>query len=184
MPCERHEKPARVPVIVQYWRSFQHLEASGRYSQDPHLAAWRNYYRRNARTGIWHETYLVSAGPFETINGNMPPSASARPADSSPYRVQHGSTTDQASRLRRGAQHLGGRGELGRRTDDGPGSRPLPARERHGARRSRGRTKRPGGADEQPRGRGLTPRRGAASRGRGAAAPSAHQRSWAHPSPR
>jgi hypothetical protein len=61
------------PVIVQYWRSFEHLEAFARDQDDPHLAVWRNYYRRNARTGIWHETYLVGAGQYEAIYGNMPP---------------------------------------------------------------------------------------------------------------
>ena len=39
-------------------------------------AAWRNYWQRvgkDARTGIWHETYLVRAGEYEAIYGNMPP---------------------------------------------------------------------------------------------------------------
>ena len=27
----------------------------------------------SARTGIWHETYLVRAGEYEAIYGNMPP---------------------------------------------------------------------------------------------------------------
>lgn len=64
------------PVIVQYWRSFDHLEAFAKDSSDPHLAAWRNYWRRvgaSARSGIWHETYLVRAGEYEAIYGNMPP---------------------------------------------------------------------------------------------------------------
>lgn len=61
-----------LPVIVQYWRSFEHLEAFARDRDDPHLAAWRNYYRRNAQTGIWHETYLVRAGEYEAIYGHMP----------------------------------------------------------------------------------------------------------------
>lgn len=62
--------------IVQYWRSFEALEAFARNTDDPHLAPWRNYWRRvgrSGRTGIWHETYLVRAGEFETIYGNMPP---------------------------------------------------------------------------------------------------------------
>jgi len=65
-----------LPVIVQYWRSFDHLEAFARDSADPHLAAWRNYWRRvgtSSRTGIWHETYLVRAGEYEAVYGNMPP---------------------------------------------------------------------------------------------------------------
>lgn len=64
------------PTIVQYWRSFEHLEAFARDEGDPHVAAWRAYWRRvgrSDRTGIWHETYLVRAGQYEAIYGNMPP---------------------------------------------------------------------------------------------------------------
>jgi Domain of unknown function (DUF4188) len=63
-------------TIVQYWRSFAHLEAFAKDTDDPHLEVWRNYWRRvgkSARTGIWHETYLVRAGEYEAIYGNMPP---------------------------------------------------------------------------------------------------------------
>src|SRR6201995_1778339 len=62
--------------IVQYWRSFEHLEAFARDEDDPHLAVWRTYWKRvgaSGRTGIWHETYLVRAGEYEAIYGNMPP---------------------------------------------------------------------------------------------------------------
>jgi hypothetical protein len=65
-----------LPTIVQYWRSFEHLEAFARDNDDPHLAAWRNYWRRvgkQPRSGIWHETYLVRAGEYETFYGNMRP---------------------------------------------------------------------------------------------------------------
>ncbi len=65
-----------LPTIVQYWRSFDHLEAFARDDADPHTAAWRNYWRRvgkDDRTGIWHETYLVRAGEYEAIYGNMRP---------------------------------------------------------------------------------------------------------------
>jgi hypothetical protein len=64
------------PTIVQYWRSFEHLEAFARNADDPHLDVWRNYWRRvgkSSRTGIWHETYLVRAGEYEAVYGNMPP---------------------------------------------------------------------------------------------------------------
>src|SRR5690348_2300479 len=64
-----------LPTIVQYWRSFEHLEAFAKDKSDPHLAAWRNYWRRvgkSDRTGIWHETYLVKAGRYEAVYGNMP----------------------------------------------------------------------------------------------------------------
>ena len=65
-----------LPFIVQYWRSFEHLEAFATDTSDPHLAVWRRYWRRvgkSGRTGIWHETYLVRAGEYEAIYGNMPP---------------------------------------------------------------------------------------------------------------
>ena len=62
--------------MVQYWRSFEHLEAFARDQDDPHLAVWRRYWKRvgaSDRSGIWHETYLVRAGEYEAIYGNMPP---------------------------------------------------------------------------------------------------------------
>lgn len=64
------------PTIVQYWRSFDHLEAFAKDRDDPHVAVWRNYWRRvgkSGRTGIWHESYLVRAGDYEALYGNMPP---------------------------------------------------------------------------------------------------------------
>lgn len=62
--------------IVQYWRSFEHLEAFAKDTDDPHLEAWRQYWRRVGKrnhVGIWHETYLVRAGEYEAVYGNMPP---------------------------------------------------------------------------------------------------------------
>jgi hypothetical protein len=63
-------------LIVQYWRSFEHLERFANDADDPHVAVWRRYWKRvgnRAGTGIWHETYLVRAGEYEAIYGNMPP---------------------------------------------------------------------------------------------------------------
>ena len=64
------------PTIVQYLRSFEHLEAFARDKDGPHLDVWRQYLRRlgrDTRTGIWHETYLVAAGQYEAVYRNMPP---------------------------------------------------------------------------------------------------------------
>ena len=63
-------------TVVQYWRSFEHLERFANDKDDPHVAVWRNYWKRvgtSSRTGIWHETFLVRAGEYEAIYGNMPP---------------------------------------------------------------------------------------------------------------
>jgi Domain of unknown function (DUF4188) len=67
--------------FVQYWRSFDDLERFAQDDDDPHLATWRAYWKRvgrSGRTGIWHETYLVRAGEYEAVYGNMPPSGLAK----------------------------------------------------------------------------------------------------------
>jgi hypothetical protein len=60
---------------VQYWRTFEHLEAFAKDKDDPHLEPWRKFWKRvsDGRTGIWHETFLVRDGEYEAIYGNMPP---------------------------------------------------------------------------------------------------------------
>jgi hypothetical protein len=68
--------PFLLGTIVQYWRSYEDLERFANDADDPHLAAWRNYWKRvgkDVRTGIWHETFLVRAGDHEAIYVNMPP---------------------------------------------------------------------------------------------------------------
>jgi Domain of unknown function (DUF4188) len=63
-------------TIVQYWRSFEHLERFAADRDDPHASAMRQYWTRvgkTSRSGIWHETFLVRAGEYEAIYANMPP---------------------------------------------------------------------------------------------------------------
>jgi hypothetical protein len=68
----------RGPTVVQYWRSFEDLERFARSPDDPHRAAWKMFYQlvgndgSDGSVGIWHETYLVSAGGFENVYVNMP----------------------------------------------------------------------------------------------------------------
>lgn len=62
-------------VFISYWRSFEQLERFARDPDDPHLEAWRQFNRAigtDGSVGIWHETYLVQAGHYEAIYGNMP----------------------------------------------------------------------------------------------------------------
>ena len=64
------------PAIVQYWRSFEQLAAYAAGKTNAHLPAWKAFNQRtgsNGDVGIWHETYLVKAGQYETIYNNMPP---------------------------------------------------------------------------------------------------------------
>jgi hypothetical protein len=63
------------PVLVQYWRSFDHLERYARRPDARHLPAWTRFNQRvrdSSDVGIWHETYRVRAGEYEAIYGNMP----------------------------------------------------------------------------------------------------------------
>ncbi|MEA2270511.1 MAG: hypothetical protein QOD55_1020 [Solirubrobacteraceae bacterium] len=63
------------PTLVQYWRSFEHLERYARDAGAEHLPAWSEFnqlLRGSGDVGIWHETYRVRAGEYETIYGDMP----------------------------------------------------------------------------------------------------------------
>src|SRR4051812_34077397 len=64
-------------IIVQYWRSFDHLERYARDRNALHWPAWVEFNRRMKDTrgdvGIWHETYKVRAGEYEAIYSGMPP---------------------------------------------------------------------------------------------------------------
>jgi len=63
-------------VIVQYWRSFDHLEAYARSKGNEHLPAWKAFNaslgKSRGDVGIWHETYKVRAGEYEAIYSGMP----------------------------------------------------------------------------------------------------------------
>jgi Domain of unknown function (DUF4188) len=65
----------RGPLVVQYWRSVEQLEAFAKEASLPHHPAWRAFNRRigsSGEVGIWHESYTVHAGGWETLYGNMP----------------------------------------------------------------------------------------------------------------
>jgi hypothetical protein len=63
--------------MVQYWRSFDHLERYARDRDALHWSAWVDFNRclKDARgdVGIWHETYKIRAGDYEAIYSGMPP---------------------------------------------------------------------------------------------------------------
>jgi hypothetical protein len=62
-------------VVVQYWRSFEQLEAYAKQRDLAHLPAWQAFNKAigsNGDVGIWHETYVIAPGRFETVYNNMP----------------------------------------------------------------------------------------------------------------
>lgn len=65
----------RSPLIVQYWRSFEALEAYATDRSRQHLPAWQAFRKAvgdGGDVGIWHETYAVEEGAWEAVYGNMP----------------------------------------------------------------------------------------------------------------
>jgi len=61
--------------LIQYWRSTEDLERFARSPQETHLKAWQRFNKsvgKDGSVGIWHETYEVAAGRYETIYANMP----------------------------------------------------------------------------------------------------------------
>ena len=63
-------------VIIQYWRSYDQLEAYARSHDNQHWPAWVDFNQRmkdsRGDVGIWHETYVVKPGGYETVNSGMP----------------------------------------------------------------------------------------------------------------
>ncbi|GAB4415598.1 MAG: DUF4188 domain-containing protein [Bacteroidia bacterium] len=65
---------SRSPILIQYWRSFEHLEHYAKDRAGAHYPAWKAFNQaigQNDDVGIWHETYRVSQ--YENIYVNMPP---------------------------------------------------------------------------------------------------------------
>ena len=65
----------RTTIMVQYWKSFEHLESYAKSKTSNHLPAWAAFNKNisnNGDVGIWHETYLSKKGKFETVYNNMP----------------------------------------------------------------------------------------------------------------
>jgi hypothetical protein len=65
----------RRAMLVQYWRSFEQLEAYARSKDAAHWPAWVKFNKRvgsSGDVGIWHETYLVPAGAYDSVYNNMP----------------------------------------------------------------------------------------------------------------
>jgi hypothetical protein len=68
-------------IMVQYWRSFDHLERYAKDSARLHRPAWAAFNRAiagNGDVGIWHEAYRVRPGDYECVYNNMPPFGLAR----------------------------------------------------------------------------------------------------------
>jgi hypothetical protein len=62
-------------MLVQYWRSVDHLQAFATARDQLHLPAWQRFNKAvgsNGDVGIWHETYEIAPGRYENVYNNMP----------------------------------------------------------------------------------------------------------------
>lgn len=72
----------RGAALVQYWRSFEHLEHFARDPKASHLDAWKHFNRAvgaGGSVGIWHETYVVQANQYECVYAIERTASSLRP---------------------------------------------------------------------------------------------------------
>jgi len=61
------------PILIQYWTSFDALEAYARNNQARHFPAWGMFMTKvgmDGDVGIWHETFEINR--YECVYGNMP----------------------------------------------------------------------------------------------------------------
>lgn len=62
-------------MLIQYWRSYESLEAYAAARDRAHLPAWAAFNKAigsNGDVGIWHETYRITPGCYENVYANMP----------------------------------------------------------------------------------------------------------------
>ena len=90
-------------VIVQYWRSFDDLEAYARNKKHLHLPAWTAFHHRigfsSGDVGIWHETYRIAPGQYKTLYGSMPVFGLGKVGRLVPVDAQRNSARDRHAHL-------------------------------------------------------------------------------------
>jgi hypothetical protein len=88
-------------TLIQYWRSFEHLEAYARSHDHEHWPAWLAFNKRMGASrgdvGIWHETYQIRAGQYEAIYSGMPPTGLGQFAELKPASGAHDSARGRIS---------------------------------------------------------------------------------------
>jgi hypothetical protein len=60
---------------IQYWRDLESLQAYASAKERKHKPTWVMFAKKlfkNAAAGVWHETYQIKAGCYESIYVNMP----------------------------------------------------------------------------------------------------------------
>ncbi|REB08868.1 DUF4188 domain-containing protein [Sporosarcina sp. BI001-red] len=89
----------RTTAMIQYWRSLDDLLA---YSKNgKHLKAWKKFNRltaNNDAVGIYHETYILSKGQYESVYVNMPQYGLGNAAEHMPITLEQQTAKKRLSR--------------------------------------------------------------------------------------
>jgi hypothetical protein len=97
-------RAGRTLVAVQYWESFDALDAWARDHSLPHRGPWQRYLREalgDDAMGLWHETYLASPGSWEGVYVNMPPWGLAAGVEAVEMRTTRGSARERLRERRK-----------------------------------------------------------------------------------
>ncbi|MEW9675549.1 DUF4188 domain-containing protein [Lentibacillus sp. L22] len=95
----------RTTLMIQYWQSTEDLLAYAK--GEKHLAAWKNFNQQvdnNEAVGIYHETYPVDKGKYETLYRNMPQHGLGKAIKHIPITPE---TISARKRLHRDIKHSG-----------------------------------------------------------------------------
>ena len=106
------------PWMVQYWRSFDHLIAYARNHDANHYPTWIKFNKQigsSGDVGIWHETYLVKDGQYETFYNSMPPMGLGKFAELLPAVGRSGSARSRVGAVESDDAPISPEGEV--RTD-------------------------------------------------------------------
>ena len=90
----------RTTVMVQYWKTFDHLENYAKSKSSIHLPVWAAFNKKigsNGDVGIWHETYLCQKGNYECVYNNMPKFGLAKAGNHIPATGKFKSARDRVS---------------------------------------------------------------------------------------
>ncbi len=88
----------RTTIMVQYWKSFEQLEAYAKNRDANHLPVWSKFNKNigsNGDIGIWHETYLLKPEHFESIYNNMPIFGLAKAMNAVPAKGKYKTASDR-----------------------------------------------------------------------------------------
>lgn len=82
----------RTTLMVQYWKSIDHLLEYSQNKNTRHTSAWLNFndkIRKSGDVGLWHETYISKKGNYECVYTNMPRFGLAKAANTIPAKGEY-----------------------------------------------------------------------------------------------